>query len=63
MFVPFNSIRGNFDDQNKELSFHDVVISTDLGDFESNAFKVVKDKVTISDIIWVESNGQRTRIK
>lgn len=63
MFVPFNSIRGNFDDQNKELSFHDVVISTDLGDFESNAFKVVKGKVTISDIIWVESNGQRTRIK
>ena len=63
MFVPFNSIRGNFDDQNKELSFHDVVISTDLGDFESNAFKVVKGKVAISDIIWVESNGQRTRIK
>ena len=62
MFVPFNSIRGNFNDQNKELSFHDVVISTDLGDFESNAFKVVKGKVIISDIFWVESNGQRTRL-
>ncbi|MGM9529563.1 MAG: hypothetical protein ACI3XH_06160 [Phascolarctobacterium sp.] len=63
MFVPFNSISGKFNDQNKELSFHDVVISTDLGDFESNAFKVVKGKVIISDIFWVESNGQRTRLK
>ena len=63
MLVPFNSIRGTFSDQNKELDFNNVVISTDLGDFESSAFKLVKGKVVISDIFWIESNGQRTRLR
>ena len=63
MLVPFNSISGTFSDQNKELDFNNVVISTDLGDFESSAFKLVKGRVVISDIFWVEGNGQRTRIR
>ena len=61
--MPFKSISGSFSDQNKELGFTNVIIATDLGNVESNAFKIVNGRVQLSDIFFVEANGQRTRIR
>lgn len=63
LLVPFKSISGSFSDQNKELGFTNVIIATDLGNVESNAFKFVNGRVQLSDIFFVEANGQRTRIR
>ncbi len=61
MLVPFQSISGSFSDQNNELAFSDVVIKTDIGSFESNAFRIVKGRVHLSNIFLVEANGAKTQ--
>lgn len=63
MFLPFNGIEGRFSDQYRELSFRDVMVHTDLGTFETNAFKIVKGKVILGDIFMVAEDGERLQIK
>ncbi len=62
MLVPFQSISGRFSNQNNELAFSDVVIKTDLGSFESNAFRIVNGRVQLSKIFYVEADGAKMQL-
>ncbi len=59
MLVPFKSISGKFSDQNKELRFMDVIIETELGNIESDAFKIVNGKLRMDELIFVDRDGER----
>ncbi len=63
MLIPFQSISGNFNDQNGELVFSDVEVKTKLGTFESDAFKFVKGRLQLGDIFIVDNNGNRKQIR
>lgn len=59
MLVPFKSISGKFSDQNKELRFMDVIIETELGNIESDAFKIVNGKLRMDELFFVDKDGER----
>lgn len=63
MLVPFNSIRGKFNDQGGELAFSDVEVETQLGTFASDAFKIVKGKLQLGSIFLVDDGGRRRRVR
>ncbi len=63
MLIPFKSISGKFSDQNKELRFVDVIIETELGDIESNAFKIVDGKLQMGELIFVDKDGDKIDLK
>lgn len=63
MLVPFKSISGKFSDQNKEMRFVDVIIETELGNIESDAFKIIDGKLHMDKLFFVDKDGDRIDLK
>lgn len=63
MLIPFKSISGRFNDQNKVLKFTDVVIETELGTVSTNAFSIEKGRVKLNDIYFDIGGGTRLKIR
>lgn len=62
MLVPFDSIRGEFRNVNKVLTFKNVIISTKFGEVTSNAFQIVRGKLHLGEI-YLEDKESGTRQK
>ena len=41
----------------------DVIIETELGDIESNAFKIVDGKLQMGELIFVDKDGDKIDLK
>lgn len=51
-WIPFESLSGEFSNQNKVLEFRDVVIATKMGDIKTDAFKIINGKLNIGKIYF-----------
>ncbi|WP_418940592.1 hypothetical protein [Phascolarctobacterium faecium] len=61
--IPFDSISGEFSNQNKHLEFKNVVIETKMGTIKTDAFDIVNGKLHIGEIYLEEpENGQTIKI-
>ena len=61
--IPFDSISGEFSNQNKHLEFKNVVIETKMGTIKTDAFDIVNGKLRIGEIYLEEpENGQTIKI-
>lgn len=61
--IPFDSISGEFSNQNKRLEFKNVVIETKMGTIKTDAFDIVGGKLHIGEIYLEEpENGQTIKI-
>lgn len=64
MMVPFKSIKGEFSNINKVLSFKNVVISTKFGLVKSDAFQIVRGKLKLNDLyLEDETSGKRQKLR
>lgn len=55
--IPFESISGEFSNQNKRLEFKNVVIETKMGVIKTNAFDIVDGKLHIGEIYLEEPDS------
>lgn len=61
--IPFDSISGEFFNQNKHLEFKNVVIETRMGTIKTDAFDIVNGKLHIGEIYLEDpENGQTIKI-
>ena len=61
--IPFDSISGEFSNQNKHLEFKNVDIETKMGTIKTDAFDIVNGKLHIGEIYLEEpENGQTIKI-
>lgn len=60
--IKFNSIRGTFSNQYKQLKFSDVVIKSDGGDIVAPQFELVDGKLHLGNLYYVAPGGGRARI-
>ena len=61
--IPFDSISGEFSNQNKHLEFKNVVIETKMGTIKTDAFDIANGKLHIGEIYLEEpENGQTIKI-
>lgn len=58
--IPFESISGEFSNQNKRLEFKNVVIETKMGVIKTNAFDIVDGKLHIGEIYLEEPDSGKT---
>lgn len=58
--IPFNSISGEFSNQNKRLEFKNVMIETQMGNIKTNAFDIVDGKLHIGNIYLEEPENGKT---
>lgn len=58
--IPFESISGEFSNQNKRLEFKNVVIETKMGIIKTNAFDIVDGKLHIGEIYLEEPDSGKT---
>ena len=63
MLIPFKSISGKFSDQDKQLRFVDVIIETEIGNIESDAFKIIDGKLHMGELIFVDKEGDKIDLK
>lgn len=62
MLIPFEGLRGEFDDHNKELKFTNVVVKTFLGDITTDAFQIVDGQLTISNLSLKDRDGKKMEL-
>lgn len=61
--IPFDSISGEFSNQNKHLKFKNVIIETKMGTIKTDAFDINNGKLHISEIYLEEpENGKVIQI-
>ncbi|WP_432642023.1 hypothetical protein [Acidaminococcus sp.] len=60
--IKFNSIKGTFSNQYKQLKFSDVVIKSDGGDIVAPQFELVNGKLHLGNLYYVAPGGGRAWI-
>ena len=60
--IKFNSIKGTFSNQYKQLKFSDVEIKSDGGDIVAPQFELVDGKLQMGNLYYVAPGGARARI-
>lgn len=61
--IPFDSISGEFSNQNKHLEFKNVIIEMKMGTIKTDAFDINNGKLHISEIYLEEpENGKVVKI-
>ena len=60
--IKFNSIKGTFSNQYKQLKFSDVEIKSDGGDIVAPQFELVDGKLQMVNLYYVAPGGARARI-
>ena len=60
--IKFNSIKGTFSNQYKQLKFSDVEIKSDGGDIVAPQFELIDGKLRMGNLYYVAPGGNRARI-
>jgi len=64
MLVPFESIRGEFKNIDKVLTFKNVVITTKFGQVKSDAFQIIRGKLHLDNLyLEDQSTGERKQLR